>query len=304
MPEVLGKSLNKYIRIPVVLFLAFMWATAGAIVLITFTGVTSRVLNPEMNNMILILFFCIIGCWAATRRSTSLINGLEIIIIVTLPIVVFIVFKALSTSLFYWDSVAVFTDYALEKPMYMDIAAGTYPFTGYINLSIYNRMYKNLKIKHLWLVPVIGSVLMLISFFAPIGLLGIEAVEDYLYTWIITADTLRMKFGFVERVLYLFLFVYLLLSLMYVAVKWNIAIQLIKSCFTKKNSIVHKKTKLFKWIIGILISIATFIFGIQSDDKTLLFHVQNWLKLRFSSEIILVAIVVAIAWRKGNAKKN
>jgi hypothetical protein len=301
LPEIMKNTLPVALRIPILIYLGIMWFTSGSIILIAFAQITQRYLNPDMNPTVLLLCYCGIGCWAATFRPMAILNAAEIIIIVQLPFVLYIMFKTITHPMFDWDEIKVLTDYAWRMPSLTGIAAATYPFTGYINFVLYNRLYKNMRIRHRWLIPLIGTAIIFISCFVPVGLLGVDAVGDYLYTWIITADTARAEFGLIERIVYLFLFIYIGFCLLFIAVTWNIGSLLILSCFKRDSFNVRKLNIPFKTVMCGLFAVITLVIGIFANDKILLSFVIQWLSVRFVSEVFLVALVVFLSWRLKHA---
>jgi len=300
--ELFSRLMPAWIRIPLLLFFSGMWAIAGAIILIAFSFITNRYLSPETGHTLLLLCFCGLSSWAATRRPLTIINVLEVTILVNLPVVLFIMYKSVSHPLLSLDSVKLYTDYIPQMPSWTALAAATYPFTGYINLAVYNRLYKELRIRHLWLIPLVGSAILFVSFFIPIAIMGAESVDDYLYTWIATADTIRMELGFIERVVYLFLFIYIGFSLLFVTVTWNIAILLIRSCFPAWFERSERHKTWTSWSIALLIALATGVSGALSNDKALIGFTKGWLAIRLGAEVLIVTLVVWAYWRLKHAK--
>ncbi len=295
--DIFERSLPGFIKTPLLFFFGIMWAIAGSIVLIAFAIIAIRFLNPESSVMILLLIFCGIGCWTATHSSQSILYVIEIVIILSLPVVAYIMYKALTSNWFEWDAVLILSDYAFKIPSWQTVSVATYSFAGYINMAVYNREFQPSKIRMLWLIPIIGVVVLFVSAVVPIGLLGIDHVDYYIYTWITSADTLIMEFGLIERVVYLFLFVYIGFSLSFVTITWNIGSELIAECFKKRTLKIKKMSIPIRVLSSILIAVATFVGGMMSTDKMLIHFVSNWLMLRLSAEILLVAMIVWMAWR-------
>lgn len=92
--------------------------------------------------------------------------GLEIILFVTLPLIVYGIVKALTNPDFNWDSVLQITTYIWHKPDLMSLSAATFSFSGYINLAIFNRVFHGLKLKHVWILGVEGLLVLLITFWS------------------------------------------------------------------------------------------------------------------------------------------
>ncbi|WP_217593693.1 hypothetical protein [Cohnella sp. GbtcB17] len=304
LPEIFAGFMPLPIRTPILIFMGIMWIISGSIIIIAFSFITNRYLSPETSPQLLLICFCGICSWASTRKASSIISVTEIIILVNLPIVAFIMYKSFSQKLFDWDSVKIMTDYVFVKPSWSLLAAATYPFSGYINFAIYNRYFKELKVTHLWLVPVIGAFVLFTSIVVPIGLLGTSAVGDYLYTWISAADTLRMQYGFIERVVFLFLFIYIGFSLLFVTICWNIGIQLICGCLPDRLTKKKRSRIVTYWCIAGVNAAVTFWTGVLSNDKGMINFVKIWLNLRLGSEIALVALMAVLAWLHVSRRRN
>ncbi|MCK8487031.1 hypothetical protein M0651_07605 [Paenibacillus sp. MBLB2552] len=161
-------------------------------------------------------------------------------------------------------------------------------------MAVFNRYFgKKDKIPGLWLIPILGSAVMFSTFFIPIGFHGTEGVESFIYVWISTADSMRMEFGFVERVIYIILLVYLSLSLLFITVTWHVGAELLKDAFAKKRWTpgVEQKFGWKLWIIIILFS-TPYLFMVKFLDEKQFFElIREWLNLRYLSEIALVIIV-------------
>jgi len=295
--EIFKRALPGFIRVPLLFFFGVMWAIAGSLVLIAFAAIAVRFLNPESSLTILLICFCGISCWAASHRPQSILYVSEIVVCLNLPVIVYILYKALTSNWFEWDAVRILSDYTFKIPSWKAVAAATYSFAGYINMAVYNREFKPSKIRMLWLVPVIGMIVLFSSIIIPVGLLGVDNTDDYIYTWITSADTLYMKFGLIYRVVFLFLFVYIGFSLAFITITWNIGSKLIADCF-KKQSLQIKKLKIpITVLCCILFAVVTFIGGMMSTDKSLIHFVANWLMVRLGAEMLLVAMVIWMAWR-------
>lgn len=304
LPEILTAFMPSAIRIPILLFLGIMWGVAGSIIIITFSVITNRFLSPETSPEFLLICFCGICCWASTRKSSAIISVTEIVILLNLPIVAFIMYKAYTQKYFEWDAVKVMSDYTFKMPSWTLLSAATYPFTGYINFSLYNRYFKKLKVAHQWLIPIVGAAVLFTSIIVPIGVLGVTGVGDYLYTWISTADTLRMQYGFIERVVFLFLFIYIGFSLLFVTITWNIGIQLILECLPKRLKKVKRGRTALPWIVAFIIAAVTYWAGIVSNDKGMIGSVKVWLSIRFDSEILFVLLMVWMAWKRHRERRS
>jgi hypothetical protein len=299
--EIFRQRMPSWIRVPFLLFLGCMWGTAGCIIILAFSNITLRFLSPETDPTVLLLCYCGICMWTATFRPRAVLHVAEFVIILNLPFVLYIMYKSLTNPLFDWNEVKVLSDYVWRMPSWNVLSAATYPFSSYINLALYNRMYKSTKVTHLWLIPLIGTFVLLVSFVVPIGLLGVDAVSDYLYVWITATDSLRMEFGFIERVSYLFLFIYIGFSLLFVTVSWNVGSLLLRDAVGKREIRVRNLKIPLTWLICGGFALVTFLIAVKTNDKTLIRVVSQWQSLRFAAEFLLVAVVGWMGWRQKHA---
>lgn len=232
LPEIFEAAFPAWFRVPYLIFLAAMWIAAGSFVVVSYARIIQRFVNPDFNLLTLLAFFLIVSAWVAAGSSRSVLYLMEIVIIINLPLIVFILYKAIRSQSMDWDAVRVMTHYMGELPTLNSVSGATYVFTGYINMAIFNRTFQDVKrIQWFWAVPVLGTLVLATSFFIPIGYHGTYGVDQYIYTWVSTSDSMRMEFGFIERVLYVFLLLYLSISLLFVSVTWHVGAELFKGIF-------------------------------------------------------------------------
>ena len=84
-----------------------MWPFAGSVILIAFTIITLRFLNPETSLMMLLFCYCGICWWASTYRPQTILYVTEIIILFSLPVVLYIMYKAITSKWFDWSSLRI-----------------------------------------------------------------------------------------------------------------------------------------------------------------------------------------------------
>jgi hypothetical protein len=301
LPEILEQTVPAALRMFLLLFLGLMWVAAGSIVIVAFTLIIKQVLSPDISRTLLLFGSIIIICWAATRTSYAIMNVLEIGLLLSMPFTAFIIMKTMSSPFMDWDAVLSMTDYIFRVPSWNAIALSTYLFTGYVNMAIFNRIFKDTRIKRLWLIPIAGLVISFTSFIVPIGIHGTQSVEYYTYTWISTADSIIMQFGFIERLLYVFLVLYIMLALLFVTVAWHVGVELIRPCFSRLLTRKRNRTALLNWMMTGVFGIGTYIYGTYTNEKALINMTQLWMNIRLPVEMILVALVVYLGRRKRNA---
>ncbi|MEE6451667.1 GerAB/ArcD/ProY family transporter [Gottfriedia acidiceleris] len=299
LPEILNKRLPTLVTNSYLAFLGVMWMIAGAFVLISFGYITRLYLTPELNLGVLLSFFLAIVIFGANNQTKSILNVIEIIVLVTAPVVVFIIYKSMTSKYFYFVHIKRILHYFWQKPNYSSISAATYYFTGYINLAIINRYLDTKKVvKFLWILPLIGLAVICFTFLVPIGFLGVNGVDEVVFPWIFISDSLRMEYGFIERVLYLMLYIYLLLSLLFAILTWHVGLKLIEGMFSNYYLKSTKKRKLNGYLFLTFFGVCTIILQAITSERELFDVVRIWQNIRFPSELILVLLVFFLSWRQ------
>lgn len=301
LPEIFRAQFSKWLAAPYLLFLGFMWMFAGTVILISYFRIIQRFINPEMNLYMLLIFLILVCIWTAHYSTRTLLYILEIMIVINLPFAGIILYKAFSANVMDWHAVMAMLDYSFDKPNLNTLGAASYIFTGYINFSILNRAFEqHAKVRYFWAIPILGLFVLATSFFIPIGFHGTQAAGDYVYTWVSTSDSMRMKFGFVERVMYVFLFMYFGIMFTFVSLLWHISAELLKGIYVPLKSINadENKSSWHSWAVFLGISLFTGWLAISNDEKQLFKLTEKWMAIRFPSELLLVAIVFWLSRRK------
>ncbi len=289
VPEILYERYPRWFVTPVMWVLASIYLLGSIIVLVAFSVVINRFYNPDTSSTI-VLYLLIAACiYCATRTTLSLLFILEMLIIINAPLVVFVLGKALFTSDLDWDAMHTVANYVTVKPNLDSFAAATYIFSGYLNLSILNRaLPPNFRLKHRWIIPLVGTLAMFTSVFIPIGFHGTEGVDEYLFIWSITADSMKMEFGFIERVLFLYLILYLNLTLLFTTFGWHKAMEFLKSTSKSyKPELDADKTPILNWVICGSFGLLTIIYSIVVDEKQNYNIAGKWLVIRFLRKLSL-----------------
>lgn len=290
LPEIFKMVMPKVITAPLLISFASLWCLAGAITLLSFVDITLRYISPDASPITVVISFLILVCLCCRFNSLSLLYGLEIILAVTLPLIVYGIVKALINPDFNWDSVMQLSTYIWHKPDLMSLAAATFSFSGYINMAIFNRVFHGLKLKHIWILGVEGLFILLLTFFVPVGYFGTVAIDKHVYTWFSTADSIRMESFLIERMLFIFYFSYMALSLVSAIVHWHVGLELVKGAVfaSKKRS---KRTT--QWIDGMILSLFSgVVFSFMGLDQYQLNTLGAWfLQIRWFGEMLMIALL-------------
>lgn len=300
LPEILGEFFPKIITIPFLLFMAGMWLTASSIALVCYAVLINRFFNPDTSPIIVLVFLVVICIYTSSRSSLTVIFIIEMGLLINAPLLLLILLKAARSTFIDWDAIRTVANYWHKPPKLQPVSAATYIFTGYINYAIYNRLNPpNFRIRYRWIIPAFGILILLMTFFVPIGFHGTETVDNYLYIWSVTSDSMLMEYGFIERVIFFFLILYLNLTLIYTTSGWHQAMELVKSCLPKSNpQIDTSKTPKANWIITSTFALLTLVYNYLFNEKDHYDITNYWLTIRMFVEIASVLLLLALVLRR------
>jgi hypothetical protein len=306
LPEIFREFLPAWIWKPVLFYFVLFWFSLGVSVTNTNAIIIARFFNPNIKLTFLIIFFVLICIWAATRPTRTILYGQEIVILLILPAVMFILAKACGNKMLDWDAIRTVANYVGHLPSLTALSSASIVLMGYLNFSIFNRNFKkDEKFRYRWILPIMGYLTLVTTFFIPIGFHGTVGVVDYIHVWISTADSMRMKYGFFERLVFLFIIVYLLLSLVFVSVVWHVGAETFKGCFAStKPNLDRVETPVWSWCICGIFGLLTVVYQKVAKEKMEIAIAGYLENIRFWSGIgllVLLFIVVGRKRKKGKA---
>ncbi|MFJ5712948.1 GerAB/ArcD/ProY family transporter [Neobacillus sp. NPDC093127] len=283
LPEIAANSKHRWLKILHLGSIQIIWFSAGLITLVGFIDILSRFVNPEMPKLSLLAIYLAAIFLIIQLPTERVMYFLEIVLFLNIPLIGFIIFKAFTNEYLSWDSMLEVGTHLFERPSLKSIAAATYCFSGYANLIIFNRVIKGkLKIWNFIVIFFIGVLNLFTTFFIPIGFHGSDGAQEYLYPWISTADSLRLTYSPIERVIFLFLMFYMSITLMSVSVHWHVAFELLKGTFKEKVSI-KKNWLILAIFAGCSIAGVIFLNALLLNKLTV-----YWMVFRLGFEIIIV----------------
>lgn len=300
VPEIFDASMPKVLSSLILLAYAALWYTAGVITMLSFVDITMRFISPDTGVIPVVIGFLLLVSFCCRTDSMSLLYGLEVLLGITVPLILYASVKALTNANFSWDSVFQILTFFKHAPDLKSLAAGTFLFSGYINLAIFNRVFPKINLKHLWVVAIEGFIVLLLSFLVPIGYFGTEGVERHVYTWFSTADSIRIETFLIERMLFIFYFAYMTLSLVSVIVHWHVGMHLFKGAIplSEKKS---PKVKLWKErIILAMFWVATLLL-MYMDQYQLNLLAEWFLQIRWIGE---AAMILTLIYCYARARKS
>ncbi|KRG12382.1 hypothetical protein ACA30_20160 [Virgibacillus soli] len=277
LSELLKQYVSKRIYLPILSLLSITWLGAGLITLITFTFMIKRFLTPDMSIILIACLFLIFISYGILMHTRSVLYTVETVLIFSIPLIAFIFFKAYSSLNFMWDYVGVAVMYSNRWPSYSVFSAALYCFLGIANLIVFNRAFKKVKFQLSWksmlVIGIVGSLTIISTYVIPIGLNGFEKIDHLVYPGITTSDTLRMKFGVIERVMFIFFMFFLAVTFISLLIHWHVALELCKNIFWLEK-FNWKKTNLTPFIYIGFFWIVTLFLTTHLNEYTLLIYTK------------------------------
>jgi hypothetical protein len=295
LPEILGQLKHKWIKNVILSFLPIFWYSAGVLTLIGFVDILERFINPEAPKLLSLSIYLAALCLIIELPTQRVMYLLEIILFLNIPFIAFIIYKGFTSDYMSWDSILEAATHVFEWPNLTTIATASYVFSGYTNLIIFNRLIKNkIKIWNFITVFVLGVFNLFTTYFIPVGIHGIDGSHAMLYPWIITADSLRLVYSPIERAIFLFLMLYMSITLMSVAIQWHVGFEMINGLWKGKESPIKKWTVVFFFIAGTVPAVL-FLNTIS------LFQIAGFfMVIRLGVEIFIIVLSFILA-RRGTA---
>ncbi|WP_066370909.1 GerAB/ArcD/ProY family transporter [Neobacillus fumarioli] len=292
LPEILDLVAPKWLKYTVLIMLPVFWYVAGAMTLVGFIDILERFINPEAPKWMILMIYLVVLCITIELPTLRVMYLLEIILFMNSPFIFFMIYKAFTDDYMSWDSILEACTHVFEWPSLTTIATASFVFCGYTNLIIFNRLFKEkLKFWNFAAVILLGVFNLFTSYFIPIGINGIDGSHAFLYPWIATADSLRLVYSPIERAIFLFLMLYISITLMSVVVHWHVGYELI-------SGMNEKKSTLKKWII-VGIFMAGTIPAILFLDTIALFKIAGvFMVVRLGAEVFVIALTMYLTRRK------
>jgi hypothetical protein len=304
--EIIKSQFPHGVAVVTLILAAFIWFMAGMLVIYSYSATIQQFFNPDMNPYLFILLMTLASVWGASRCTRSVQFTHEILMLLCTPLILMFLFKAIFSPWLDWDAIRVTAGYVRTTPSFVSICAATFVFAGYNTLGIFNRLLPaESKIKYRWIIPLFCTFFLLVSFFIPIGFHGTVGVAKYYYIWSVTADSMIMEYGFVYRVLYIFLLLYTALSLMFTMNTWHTAMEFVKACHPK----YQPQTEQFpvpaaNWWIPLSFFVLTFAYAIWTNEQRNQQVNQYWLITRMFVDLTTTVLLGWLAFRSGRKKKK
>ncbi|WHT49284.1 hypothetical protein QNH10_06695 [Sporosarcina thermotolerans] len=252
----------------------------------------------------IVLTFVIVVTFGVFMKAHNILYMSEIIFVVVVPFIVFIQMKGYFSRDLNWDYVRVALMEINHLPDYGAFTSSLFIVVGTANLVIFNRVFTQLKKptgKGITLLGFFLAYVLATTYFLPIGFTGYDAIKNTMFPWIMTSDSIRMKFGVIERIVFLFIGSFLALGVVSIIMHWHVSIQLLSSVLYSER---------FKWksfnltsplLIVIFWAVAmTVVVKITTDG---LFKYVSMFDNYFTPALLTLLIFCLLSARKGAASK-
>jgi hypothetical protein len=304
-PELCDRYLPRWLSIANSLYAALLiWMPAGVIVIYQYSETLRLYFYPDMNPFMNLFLMASVAVWASSQSTRTVQFIHEIMVILCSPLLILFLVKALFNESLSWDAVHYVAGYVREPPTFMSTTAATFLFSGYISLFIFNRLHpEGFRFRFRWLVPLFGTLFMAVTFFVPIGFHGTVGVGDYVYIWSTTADSMSLEYGFINRVLYVFLLIFTILSLLFVMNTWHTTIQLIRHIVNQSVAVEEQPNPPINRWLALIVGASSFVYMYFVNTERNQSFTKLWLVARFFTEIIFLLFMIYFVMRKRKESK-
>ncbi|TLS52286.1 hypothetical protein FE782_09935 [Paenibacillus antri] len=304
LSEIVGGALPRWIGAPFLLLQAFLWFVCGSVILLYIAEVAKRFMNPDFAPAEALVLFLIVVVLFANMPSNRILYMLEIIMLLSVPFIAFIIGKAIFSDSLLVSSMMEVATHALDMPSLMSFCASMFMYSGFMCLCVFNRVISP-KPKRMWYLSALmltGSITLLITFFLPIGFHGADGILEWTYPWFVTADSLRLQYGFIERVLFFFLLLYVLISVISVIVYWHIGLDLLKSSMPRFRSSWLKVVVPYCALAAI--SLASIYIDLNVGLRFLRTIARIWMLVQLPNTLLVLAVLAGAAYLRTRRQRR
>ncbi|WP_309119520.1 GerAB/ArcD/ProY family transporter [Paenibacillus sp.] len=305
LPEIMAGALPRWIGAPFLLLQTALWFVGGFVILLYISEVTKRFINPDFAPVEALALFLTVVVLLANMPSTKVLYLMEIILVLAAPFVVFVIVKAVFSDSLMFDSIREVTTHVYEMPSPLAFNGTMFIFSGFMALCVFNRVIAP-DVKRWWVymaMTATGAAMLLITFLLPIGFHGADGVLGWTYPWFATADSLRLKYGFIERLLFFFLLLNVMISVVAIIVYWHSGLQLFKSVLPRRIGASWSQVVLPYGLLAAAAFASIYIdlnFGLRFIREV----ARLWLWIQMPNTLLVLAILVWAAYVQSRARRK
>ncbi|TVY09478.1 hypothetical protein [Paenibacillus cremeus] len=303
-PELCDRYFPRWLTVAINLYAGLLiWLPAGIIVINGYSETVRLFFYPDMNPSVNLFLMTCAAVWASSRSTRTVQFIHEIMLFLCTPMLIMFLIKAIFNKNMDWDAVRYVAGYIRKPPSFMSIAASTFVFSGFTTLITVNRLHtEGFTFKHRWIVPLFGIFFLAVTFFIPIGFHGTVTVQEYVYLWSMTADSMVTEYGFINRVLFVFLILFTGLSLLFVMNTWNTTIMLIRHSLSRFTAVEETPVARINLWIALAAGLLSFVYMHLSNPERNQLISEIWLVGRFITEVMFLGIMLYFVWRRKKVK--
>jgi len=298
LPEIVYGAMPRWIGAPFLAAQALLWFVCGFVVLLYIAEVTKRFINPDFAPVEALALILAVVVLFVNLTSMRVLYLLEMTIVISVPFILFIVGKAAFSENLMVDSMLEAFTHGREMPSLLALNASLFVFSGFMTLCIFNRVIAP-NVRRGWylaIVALIGGLNLLLSFFVPIGFHGADGALTVTYPWFATADALRLQFGFIERLLFMFLLLYLLISVVAIIVYWHVGLEIWKSLLPRRIRSAWIRM-LFPYSIVAGLAFGSIYIDLNYGLEFLRQIARVWMTIQLPNTVLVLGVVAFAAYR-------
>ena len=272
LPDILKESTSKWFYYPVLLYFAVSWYVAGLITLVTYVLLLNTFISYETSITVTALAFILIISFGMLMKEKSVLYTTELVVVMFLPVIFFLILKVYTDPRLEWDFVKIAFTHINELPSYNSYSAATYIFIGAVNIIIFNKFMKIKKkigLREVIILALIGMFTLFTTYFIPLGFNGFEQIENLTFPWVTTSDSVRLKYGIIERLIFVFIIVFLGVAFISLLIHWHVSLKLFES-FIHVKRLKWKQVNLTSYFIVLIFGITGIVTARQISEYQLL----------------------------------
>ncbi|MDV6378337.1 GerAB/ArcD/ProY family transporter [Sporosarcina sp. GW1-11] len=303
LPEILDLYVKRWISIPILVVLGSIWYIAGLQTLITYVDLLLRFLAPEMSVYTTLSMFIVVISFGVIMKSRSILFTLELVFVMLLPFAIYYVIKLYFSPQISWDYVRLAMSFIDNPPNYTVFSTTLFFFIGTFDIIVFNSLLKKKMIfglKEATFVFLLGAFTIFTTYFIPIGVLGFDRIKDFIYPWIFTSDSIRMKFGVIERVVFIFLLIFLAVAFLSIMIHWHVSFKLFENVFRLKKSMTNKGKTIRTCILLVAFWVVAFFITVRVTEYDLFTYSSYYFNLM---SVVIVGLL-SLLWMLNRRAKS
>lgn len=271
-PEIVKRFFSKKASTILLILWAIVWFLSGVITLIAFSFIAKRFFNPTMPVWGVLTLFCVIVAFGVLLNTKQLLYFIEIMMLLLFPFVLIIFLKAYFSNELDWQGIKIPLTMVNHWGDYSAISASYFSFVGCTNLLIFNRVFTkkhHFKKHYLLFFGLLGFLNLFTSAFIPIGIIGIDEIQKSVYLWWLSTDSLHFDYMPIERVSFVFVILYVAISLISVMITWHTGVEFLKSVWKIPSFKWKKKELPIPYFLVLFIGVSFSLYFIIRTEETL-----------------------------------